>query len=614
MQKIGRPESGTTVAQIAAEWWSLTTNVDYLKAGVSRRDLWWLLLPLPYLVDALANREVTDVVILDSCAASVLLMASCLTSEMIWADFVIAAVEASRMVIGNIIVPGAWSPFAAPSLMICFSMACAGVHSSALATFALVAAMADLFAASPGFEEAAVMHALACAYVVACAAIMEHRVCGQLVGPAAGGSGYRQLQLPSFGHYPTASRTLGGEVYYPVHDDPAMSRNTADPLIVSDCEESVPALAHPELPGGPAFSSPSRALGPEHDQQDEEQGYVVSPSPGSVASSPRALDSASPAAAELLVSEQQMAEAEASWLRSPERGDLKGALSSMLEMVQSLDHGSLDHGYSRQGARIFDSRQDLTYDDELQVASRTDDPAGASPSMILAVSSPPQPTSPVAGLQAVKLDGFKTEAFNDLFVENPSAQFNVNGQSTWWSEKGWFLFYSPHSRTWGIARASRLDRVRAGQSQPHARSPEGYDLLRGAALEPPMGWKEWDAEAGEWVNRPGSGLRSRGRVQPRPLDGARSPGAPERGRPHRPEVNRSPQPVHLATGSSPERPSPPLPPPAEPPTADMHFGSYGPRSPPHTPNRVPDSPERLGSGSWRGRAAASPHGTGLSAR
>jgi hypothetical protein len=629
--------------------------VDYLKASVSRRDLWWLLLPAPYLVDALANREVTEVVVLDSCAASVLLMASFLPSEMIWSDFVIGAVEASRMVIGSIAVPGAWSPFAAPSLMICFSMACAGVHSSVLAAFAFVAAVADMIAGSSGFEEAAVMHALACAYVVACAAIMEHRVCGQLVGPAANSSGYRQLRLPGFGHGGTASRTLGGEVYHAVHDDTAMSRN-----ILSDCEEDVPAFAHPErrgrrpdAHGGSALST----LALERDQRDEEQGYVVSPSPGSVAASPRALDSASPAVAELLESEQSVAEAEALFLRSPECGDLNGALTSMQERVGSVAASprALD-STSPAVAELLESEQlvakaeaeasllrspergdlngaltsmqemvqslnssghiprDLTYDDELHLASRTVDSADASPSPIAAMGSPPQPTSPETGLQAVKLGGFKTEAFNAFFVEYPNAKSRVNGQSTWWSGKDWFIFYSPQTRTWGIARGSRLDRVRAGQSQPHAHSPAGYDLLRGAELEPPAGWKEWDAEAGEagqWMTRPGSGVRSRGRVRPRPrpVDEALSPEAPEGGRFRavRPEVNRSPQPVHLATGSSPERPSPPLPPPAEPPAADMHFGSY---SPLRTPDRELASAKRPGGSSWWGRTMAFPHRTG----
>lgn len=451
------------------------------------------------------------------------------------------------------------------------------------------------------------MRALACAYVVACAAIMEHRVCGQLVGLAADSSGYRQLRLPGFGHDGTASRTLGGETYYPVHDDPATSRNTAEALIVSDCEEDAPAPAHPEHPSRRPDSQGRRDLStvvPERDRRDEE--CVVSASPGSVASSPRALDSASPAAVEMLESEQLVAEAEASLLRSPERGDLRGALSSMQEMVQSL---------SASGVLAYNPR-DLTYDDELQLASRT---ADTSPSPIAAMSSPPRQASPETGLQAqaVKLDGFKTGAFNDLFVENPNAQLRVNGESTWWSGKGWFLFYSPQTRTWGIARGSRLDRVRAGQSQPHARSPEGYDLRGSAALEPPMGWKEWDAEAGEagqWVVRPGSGVGSRGRVRPRPVGEARSPEARspeatvrERFRSARPEVNRSPQPVHLATGFSPDRPSPPLPPPVEPPTAEMHFGSY---SPPRTPDREPDSAKRPGGNSWWGRTAASPHRTG----
>merc|ERR1719291_1668828 len=138
--------------------------------------------------------------------------------------------------------------------------------------------------------------------------------------------------------------------------------------------------------------------------------------------------------------------------------------------------------------------------------------AGASPPPMSASGSPQQPALPRAGLQAVELGDFKTGALNDLFVEIPRDELRVNGQPTFWSTRGWFLYHSPHTRTWGVAQASRLDRVRGGQSSGLAHSPEGYDLLGGAVLEPPGGWREWDAEAGQWVKRPGSGLQSRGRV------------------------------------------------------------------------------------------------------
>ncbi|CAK0879317.1 unnamed protein product [Prorocentrum cordatum] len=325
------------------------------------------------------------------------------------------------------------------------------------------------------------------------------------------------------------------------------------------------------------------------------------PSVGSVATSPRALDSASPAAEELLespsrmvrevdgaspavdellASESRMMEAEASLMRSPELSDLKGALSSMQDSVESLN---------RSGVLAY-NRQDVTYDDELQLTSGTGGPAGGSePSPIMSVSSP---TQPATSHQAVELGGFKTEAFNDLF--RPNAQLMVNDQPTWWSKQGWFLFYNAHRRTWCIAKGSSLDRVRAGKSHGNAWSPEGYDLLSGPALEPPRGWKEWDAEARQWVSRPGSGLRS----PPRPLEEARSPGAPERGRLHRPEVHRSPRPVHLGPAASPERPAPPLPPPAEPPAGEVPLGSWSPPSQPHAPHGELDAAQRPGGRLW----------------
>lgn len=135
------------------------------------------------------------------------------------------------------------------------------------------------------------------------------------------------------------------------------------------------------------------------------------------------------------------------------------------------------------------------------------------------------------------LGGFKTEAFNAIFVEKPKAEFRINGHATFWSADDWLLYYSLGTRTWGVARASRFERVRAGQSHGSAHSPAGYDLLSGARLLPPKGWKEWDAEEGQWVKRPGSGLQSRGMVRARPGPGPAEPGG--RQRPLRQEVNVS---------------------------------------------------------------------------
>lgn len=405
------------------------------------------------------------------------------------------------------------------------------------------------------------MHALACAYVVAAATVMEHRVASQFVQLRQ--RGYRALSFSGDG---AASRTLGGDVYYPVHDGSrfgvAASRSSADPAAFSDCEDDAPATAQLDYPR--VHPSGAARWSVDNDPQDEEQGYVPSPSPCSVSASPRAQGGAAPSAAEQLAAAEQQAAEQAAALEQSykhDRFDLSGALSAMQQVVHSLNSSGV----------LADSLRELSYDDELQLASPTDELARVaddSPSPILAVGSPPppQPLSSQAGLQAVKLGGFKTEALNDLFVEGPRDELRVNGRPTFWSTRGWFLYHSPQTRTWGVARASRLDRVRGGQSSGLAHSPEGYDLLGDAVLEPPEGWREWDAEAGRWTKRPGSGLQSRGRV--RAL--ARGPGAPGR-----PDV-----------GTPPERRGPPSRA-AEPPTAELHFGSYSP--PLRATSREPDS-------------------------
>ncbi|CAK0890530.1 unnamed protein product, partial [Prorocentrum cordatum] len=130
-------------------------------------------------------------------------------------------------------------------------------------------------------------------------------------------------------------------------------------------------------------------------------------------------------------------------------------------------------------------------------ARRTDAVAHASPllpSPIPSAGSSPRPAAAALphaeSRRAVMLGGFRTEAFNAIFVENRRAEFRMNGHATYWSADDWFLYYSPGTRTWGVARASRFARVRAGQSYGSAHSPPSYDLLYDARLSPPMGWKE----------------------------------------------------------------------------------------------------------------------------
>ncbi|CAK0903916.1 unnamed protein product [Prorocentrum cordatum] len=543
----------------------------------------WVLLPLPYLVDALANRDVAEVVVLDACAASALLVASFLPARLVWSDLALGAVEASRMVAGSIVVPGAWSPFVAPSVMACFSMACAGVHSSILAACAAVAALADMVVASPGFEESAAMHALSCAYVVAAATVMEHRVAGHCAELRQ--RGYRVV---SFGSGGAASRTLGGDVYYPVHDGSrlgaAASSSIAETMAFSDYEDDAHTAARLKHSG--AHFGGTRLWSMCSDQQGEEQGYVPEPSLVSIAASPRAEGGAAPSAAEQLAAAERLAAAEqlaaaerlataerlqlaaaerlavAEQLASeqaaaPEQSyehdsfDLSGALSAMQQVVHSLNSSGVPAA----------SPRGLTYDDELQLASPADElagAAGASPPPTSAVGSPPQPSSPRAGLPAVRLGGFQTAALNDLFVEGQRDELRVNDQPTFWSTRGWFLYHNPQTRTWGVAKASRLDRVREGQTCGLAHSPEGYDLLGGAVLGPPGGWREWDAEAGQWVKRLGSGLQSRGKVREQPTDAVRGPAAPAR----------------PAAGAPTERTGPP-PRAVEPSAAELH-GSHGP--------------------------------------
>ncbi|CAK0890532.1 unnamed protein product [Prorocentrum cordatum] len=187
-------------------------------------------------------------------------MAFFLPSGRLWSDAVIGTTQVLRIVAGNAIVPGA-SPCVAPHLMACLAMACAGVHSSVLAAFALAAVASDLTAASSGFEETSGVRLLACAYTIAAATVTEYRVAEQLMELRVGG--YRALSL--------ASRTMGGDVYYSLHDvsrvDPEVSRFTAERPPSFDSEAELPeppvSAGSPEGPPRPlpADSSSSSERG-----------------------------------------------------------------------------------------------------------------------------------------------------------------------------------------------------------------------------------------------------------------------------------------------------------------------------------------------------------------
>lgn len=148
---------------------------------------------------------------------------------------------------------------------------------------------------------------------------------------------------------------------------------------------------------------------------------------------------------------------------------------------------------------------------ERQAAGRPQRLGSRSPSPERRSPSPERRSLP-----AVVLQGFKTPGVDGLYVGSPQLLCAINGRETYWSTSGeYFLYHAASTNTWGVAKAKRFSRIRAGQSHGVAHSPTTFDLWHPAALLAKPSWREWDAEEGRWGTRLGSGLASRGRVRRR---------------------------------------------------------------------------------------------------
>jgi len=150
-------------------------------------------------------------------------------------------------------------------------------------------------------------------------------------------------------------------------------------------------------------------------------------------------------------------------------------------------------------------------------AKVSDDPQSQMSSAVISALDSPRPGTALQGKTAyrgVKLRGFKDDGLNVLFVENTESQCQVNGRETYWSTTGdFFLYRSASTNTWGAARAKRFSQVKTGNSNGVAHSPEGFEIWDMDKSASPRPWREWDAEAGKWLTRPGAGVESRGKVR-----------------------------------------------------------------------------------------------------
>lgn len=125
--------------------------------------------------------------------------------------------------------------------------------------------------------------------------------------------------------------------------------------------------------------------------------------------------------------------------------------------------------------------------------------------------------------RVLKFNGFRLAAINCLFLESQAAGRAVGGRETYWSVAGgYFLFYSPFTRTWAVERTKRFEQIRSGRGGIlHGR--EDYDVWGPPCMD---GWREWDRDEKVWLSCGRAGVEARGR--------ARFSGAAEVARPSKP--------------------------------------------------------------------------------
>lgn len=439
---------------------------DFLMSSASRRDLWRFILPLPGILAMLSDTDKNDLLLLDAgLSVSLFIMASLPTGWLL-SDVVICMIFAAYLPVHSVmcLVPARLT--ASSPIMAAFTMASAGINGGVLVSFVTLSAIAAPYVAYPWTIE----QVWACGYVVFMALVVERRST-LLVGNERHTSepGYKSLGL------------AGGEEATRIPAEVISSRKTAGSLsprdrVGSDGEDSGP------LPiDGQAGSFLGQLLNKVRSDGQETKAAGPLTSIFSRLGAPTAVSSRSTQSRQRFAAEQ---------VRPP---------------------GAAEHE-----APLFEKGLDLGPDVEQP------DPGASFPPMC------PSPTGSQVGissssyLRGVKLGGFENNELNALFVEKTDPRLVVNGRETYWpASAAFFIYRSASTNTWGVGKAKRFQQIKEGKSNGLAHSPESYELwldvneIPSTPASSKKSWREWDMEANKWVQRPGAGVLSRGKVRPK---------------------------------------------------------------------------------------------------
>jgi len=552
----------------ARRWWILTTEPKYLVSAVSRRNSWRVLLPLPGVLAMLADTGRSDLVILDTSVAIGLLAAGFMPCSRLFSDCTIALLHAAFNFAHNYVLlrkqlldeveemSATWSC----QVLSMFAMSFAGLHSLALAGFGMVMAISTLLFRFDWTCEQAV----ACCCIFATASFSEQRLAWFVCERRAHDFGYKALNSTATQHedvccgHRLSPRSVavdhhdsGPEDTVPRGNDsddfeescysggntigssrlsladyvisrlspsdaasqPSMagyvfSRLLANPAAASRAARGSPqrhrfAAAQVQMPGAASHEAP---LFSRH-EQIERAGSTLTEEPSGSLFGQGFEGGAIPEVAE------PSREPAGWWASGKGGGEYQAMLPEGSPQKAALNFSS---GSDTPGPKAPDTEVSCPNDEDLR--PRFAEPPASPPASI------PEPEKPVV-LRGIKMAGFQLAELNVLFVESTDRDTTVNGRETYWSAANdYFLYRSEATSTWGAAKARRLQAVRDGTSNGVAHSPEGFEIWDSQAViaHSKRGWREWDSEHSKWVNRPGSGVESRGKVRPKasPLEKA----------------------------------------------------------------------------------------------
>jgi len=507
-------------------WWYVTTDVDFLTANATRRNMWKILLPAAGVLAMISDVGFSNLVILDAYATVALLVVSYLPSAWLCSDLVIAMVHVVFYSSHSILVARLrlqlseedadpqGEPWTCQVLSV-FTMASAGVHSFALAGFTGTTVACSYFLQIDGSVE----QLLACCYVLAVAWMAERRL-AQLIYDVQGTDlGYNALKLscdrdslaPDSPRYST---------------EPLMAKSEAEPPVT----EADGALHYTVGSGG------------EEEESQEESIQTAAPVTQSRAS-----------LADLVLSHLRPKETSRRFSRAEEvlssfppvlshprprfaasQVQLPAAATHDAPLfVEKLEIEGIENTCSASNYLLYSPSAPSTArssEPQARFAPALDDnERSRSPGRSRSPNRPSTPRSspPSASadqqlvLRGIKMHGFRTPQLNVLFIENRDASTKVNGRETYWTEAGdYFLYFSKATDTWGLAKSRRFQAVIDGTSNGVAHSPEKYEIWdspsgRKQAARTLGNWREWDAKVSKWVPRLNSGIENRGRVRPK---------------------------------------------------------------------------------------------------